>query len=441
MRQRYPIAFYLFALIVVVGFIYGVVSLLILRYEAGDIYPPYSSLRADPLGIKALYEGLDEVEGVTVYRGYKSATKFREQRNTTLLYVGLHPSQFTWVEKDIVRALEELLFHGNKVVLTFSPVYEDASLSPWFLRGGYESEEEKPEENIEDDENKNAERGETGDAETEKKEETPESDQEKQESEPRTLTPVVALHDRWDVRFKYTKLSKNDEDVYESISATNQSDKSLPETVSWHTSLYFDISARKDWNTVYAAAGKPVIIERTFGKGTLVLSADSYFLSNEAMRNERHPELLAWLIGPGTTVIFDETHLGVMETPGVASLLQKYRLMWFVAGLMILALLFVWKNAVSFVPPYDTTLTEEERSKKDVMAGLVNLLRQNIPSRDILSVCFKEWKKSFSHRQKELGDTLENIQATVEAEQARSTRYRNPVAVYKSISRQLKKPK
>jgi hypothetical protein len=189
---------------------------------------------------------------------------------------------------------------------------------------------------------------------------------------------------------------------------------------------------------VYAAAGKPVIIERTWGKGTLVLCADSYFLSNEAMRNERHPKLLTWLVGSGSTIIFSETHLGVMETPGVASLLRKYRLMWFVAALGTLALLFVWKNAVNFVPPHDAGFIAEERSEKDVMAGLVNLLRQNIPSRDILPVCFEEWKKSFSHRQKEWGDTLDNIQATVEAEQARSARERNPVTVYKSISRLLK---
>jgi hypothetical protein len=140
------------------------------------------------------------------------------------------------------------------------------------------------------------------------------------------------------------------------------------------------------------------------------------------------------LVGSGTTVIFDETHLGVMERPGVSSLLRKYHLMWFVAALGILALLFVWKNAMSFVPPYDAALTAEERSEKDVMAGLVNLLRQNIAAGDILPVCFEEWKKSFSHQRKE----LKNIQATVEAEQMRSARERNPVAVYKSISRQLK---
>jgi hypothetical protein len=75
------------------------------------------------------------------------------------------------------------------------------------------------------------------------------------------------------------------------------------------------------------------------------------------------------------------------------------------------------------------------------MAGLVNLLRQNIPSRDILSTCFEEWSKSFSHRQKELGETLDTIQKTVEAEQARSVRERNPVAAYKRITRMLKNSK
>lgn len=429
---------YIVGFLILAIFLYGVVSLLILRYEAGDIYPPYSSLRADPLGVKALYEGLAEVEGLTASRAYKSATKLREQRKTTLLYVGLQPSQFRWVEKDIVQALEELLFHGNRVVLTFSPVYEQPSAFSFFQRVDELEEETIEEDELEKTRDEDVEPDETGSAET-KEEETPDADREKQEPDSRMPAPVVALHDRWDVGFKYTKLSKNDKNVYESISAANQSGQALPETISWHTSLYFDISDRKDdWKVIYTAARKPVIIEKTWGQGTLVLCADSYFLSNEAMRNERHPELLAWLVGPNTTVIFDETHFGVMESPGVASLLRKYRLMWFVAALFMLAILFVWKNAVSFVPPHDAALTAEERSEKDIMTGLVNLLRQNIPSRDILSTCFDEWNKSFSHRHKELGNTLEQIQATVKAEQARPARERNPVAVYKTISRMLR---
>ena len=50
-----------------------------------------------------------------------------------------------------------------------------------------------------------------------------------------------------------------------------------------------------------------------------MLSSDSYFLSNEAIRKERHADLLAWLVGLNARVLFDETHLGVSESPGVAA--------------------------------------------------------------------------------------------------------------------------
>ena len=38
-------------LLVLFGF--GVLRLFRLRFETGDVYPPYSSLRSDPLGAKA----------------------------------------------------------------------------------------------------------------------------------------------------------------------------------------------------------------------------------------------------------------------------------------------------------------------------------------------------------------------------------------------------
>ena len=45
----------------------------------------------------------------------------------------------------------------------------------------------------------------------------------------------------------------------------------------------------------------PVVIERQYGNGSIVLVADSFLVSNEALRSERHPRLLARLFaGPPT---------------------------------------------------------------------------------------------------------------------------------------------
>jgi len=61
------------------------------------------------------------------------------------------------------------------------------------------------------------------------------------------------------------------------------------------------------------------------------------------MVKDRHSDFLAWLVGPSKTVVFDEAHLGTVERSGVSGLMRKYRLYWFVTGLIALAGLFIWK--------------------------------------------------------------------------------------------------
>ena len=51
------------ALAALVLFSYCLVRLLLLRYERGDVYPAYSTLRADPYGTRAFY-----LEGAAIQR-------------------------------------------------------------------------------------------------------------------------------------------------------------------------------------------------------------------------------------------------------------------------------------------------------------------------------------------------------------------------------------
>ncbi len=128
-----------------------------------------------------------------------------------------------------------------------------------------------------------------------------------------------------------------------------------------------------------------------------MLSADSYYFSNEALRSEPHPELLAWITGKNMRVVFDESHFGIQKNPGIASLARKYRLHGFFLGIIVLAVLFVWKNSVYFVPPLTDRSgeTNDVVSEKDHRKGLISLLRRNIRTQDILKLCIREWKKSF----------------------------------------------
>lgn len=413
MRKK-TLILYILLLPVLAVFVLGMTKLLILRYEAGDVYPAYSSLRPDPLGTRALYEGIDNVRGISARRKYQPVTKLEDIQETTLLYIGIAPSYFRYMDNESVNAFEKIISAGNRVIMSFYPAQ----------RGSFWREEEEEEE---------------GEEEEDKREEEHKEDASTQDQIPDEYSKKPdSLTERWGINFRYTKLQdRKDTPAKLAGSFRKKNSFTLPDAISWHTTLYFEILEKDVWRITYTRNGHPVIVERDFGKGTIVLSADSYFLSNEAMHKERHPELLAWLLDSCSNVIFDETHFGVIGTTGIATLIRKYRLEWFVAGLVFLAALFVWKSAFSFVPPPRDTTIETTTSDKDLIEGLINLLRRNISSKDIISVCFDEWKKSFSHTRKISEKTREEILAVVEAEKARPGRDRNPVECYRTISKIL----
>jgi hypothetical protein len=233
----------------------------------------------------------------------------------------------------------------------------------------------------------------------------------------------------------FVKLNPGEGDVYEPACVVNKTDLPLPQTLDWHSGITFT-NLDKSWRTIYARGTNAVVIERQFGHGTVVMAADSYFLSNEAMRKERHADLLAWLVGPNRNVVFDEAHLGVMETSGVAVLMRKYHLIGLAAGLILLAGLFIWKNSASLVPP----LTDEKQppyvAGKDATAGFVNLLRRNIPADKLLETCFTEWKKSAPGSGKYSAPRLQQAEALF-----KSHHDRNPVQTYREICEVVNKLK
>src|SRR3989442_8809045 len=78
----------------------GVGRLFQLRFAAGDVYPPYSSLRADPLGTKALFESLAWLRGIAVQRFFERLDKLRDGRRTTLFVFGGQASDMEYSTED-----------------------------------------------------------------------------------------------------------------------------------------------------------------------------------------------------------------------------------------------------------------------------------------------------------------------------------------------------
>jgi hypothetical protein len=169
----------------------------------------------------------------------------------------------------------------------------------------------------------------------------------------------------------------------------------LPPSLPCQTSACFT-NAGADWVAIYCRGANPVMLERCIGKGSIVLSSLSFPVSNEGLQEAPHPALIAWLMGGRRNVIFDETHLGIVEEPGVAALLRSNGLYGFLAAFVVLALLYVWRQSVPMAPAYKDCDRDDVRSTaaRDSLSGLASLLAQNVPRDSLLRVCVGEWRKT-----------------------------------------------
>jgi hypothetical protein len=446
-----------------VGFAFGLTRLFQLRFESGDVYPPYSSLRSDPVGSKALYESLEKVLGDGhlvhvrggVERNYRPLAKgiaevpreeSKKEGKGTLLLLGV-PGDELECEPDEFAAMQSFVRAGGRLVIALVPSYDLPRPGPRAAMARA---------------------------------------QRAQQAGP----PPIALTTAWNFSVAYAPALRDARGVYRPASATLRPESasedertSLPSPIEIHSALVFTNLA-ESWRVVYErrvapakSAGappntpttapaeaeapsqpesaeeasallsapsrdeRPVVIERQLGGGTITLAVDSYYFSNEALLKHRQPELIAWFIGPHRKVIFDETHLGVNETPGMAALVHKYHLHGLVAGLVVLAALFVWKSSSSLIPrepqgPRDAGAPEVVLGRESA-AGFINVMRRNIRKNDLLAVCLTEWRQSCSQRVSRT--KLQDIQRVIDEDNARERP--NPVRVYREIGRILNERK
>ncbi len=382
----------LYCLIIAV-FIIGIAKLFVLRFEAGDVYPAYSTLRSDPLGSKAFYESLDNLNSLTVSRNYKPLSKLHPEQGVTFFFVGIEKHKVTSVHEETRKSITRFVNAGGRLVISFMPEKSYSTKEENKCKTKQEPKKEKPSD---------------------------------------MKVKFISLMDHWGMDFAHmepgTHMAAERTEILQG--------QILPDTISCHTFLCFD-KLDDSWKKIYTCNGYPVIIEKQVGKGSVVFAADTYLLSNEAMLKERHPELLTWLIGQNTRIIFDESHFGIFKSEGIASLARKYHLHWFFLALLLPIGLFIWKNSLYFVPPLDdSSITGNHfHSEKNYTDGLVSLLRRNISQHDILGLCFREWKKSLVSDKKINNDKLEKIKTVIKTEDPRYSKQGDPVRGYQAIHR------
>src|SRR5581483_4403542 len=274
MRRRISVVI---VAVLVLGFAFGIARIFSLRFESGAVYPPYSTFRPDPLGARALYESIALQPGVTAWQ---NALPLRQLhgRDSTVFLLGMDGGFGVYqIEETLAPDLERLANEGARLVIAFLPAWRtDIRLGP-------------------------------------PRDEAPPDKTEKKNAKPRPLFERLGVT----VERKHSTSADEVEDMKRRL----QSGAELPR----HTALWFDHLA-SDWKVQETWHDHPVRIERAWKRGSVVLIADSWMLSNDALSREPDAAALARLVGPNHTVVFDESHLGVFESGSVAGLMRRYHL-------------------------------------------------------------------------------------------------------------------
>lgn len=367
----------------------GLAFMTMLRFRGGEQYPLYSTFRSDPLGARALYEILREQPGLTVERRMLSTGRKPLPETAALFFLGLQENSFFVTGRHPV--LEKFVAGGGRLVLALKS-YE--GLDP-----AVEAEKRRAEalERVKEKEEK-------------KKGGTAKSDSDHGSAKKKDpVAPPPEPARMLDVAVKYFEVESPEKHLEVESSAFHrpnpQARAGSGHEIAWRSAAYFVPPASNSaWRVRYACRGKPVLMERAWGRGGVVVVADTYFLSNEGLLRDLQPEALAALVGPAAQVLFDETHLGVYAQEGVMSLALKYRLHGVLAALLALALLFIWRQSAQLLPPGAGGEEDEAAVGIESRDARRALLRRHIPPRELPRVCFEEWNRTRS-RGRRLDDT------------------------------------
>jgi len=392
------------ALLAVLGFAWGMVELGRLRFTRGDHYPPYSSLRSDPRGCRILFTALQEQSGMQAQRWLRPLSDAPVDTQTTLWILGVKSLQ----SLDEAQVLD-LVRRGSRVVIALQAT---AGLG---LAQAECCPAEPPPEPASDADSDAA------------------SDS---ESLVGAIGDTLLRGASW--------LGVNHNTAVSAANATvaqRHADATafLPAELFWSgkSGLTPDRRRTAAWQILYSYAEQPVVLEHQFaGGGSLVLLADSYLLSNEAMLLNRQPQLLAYLVGHRQQMLFCETQHGLMAQTSIAALLRRYRLHGAVIGLLVVALLFIGRQSSSLLPPQmaETATPQRPLRGHDADAGMTSLLRRHLSEDELLAKCVHQWQlDQCLHGTHISSAQQQQIQAIIAEQHQQLRPRRNWAAAYKRI--------
>ena len=415
MKRRFS---WIALLLIAVVFAGGLGWLFKLRLGQGDLFPAYSTLRADPLGTRAIFEALQELPELRVERSVQPMKKIPETPVRTIIFAGMERVQWSAFSVDEANALDAAVRAGSRAVIVFKAERMTMAdrVDSQLERIGAEREAAKEKA----EEKKAGEKTRSEKDAGERRRNSPRNDEGKTTEFKRETVD-------WTRRWGFELRTRWIMDKEQGAVKAGEVSEALEATIPWKSDLYFHLTQGSDWTVLYTRGGSPVMVEMSLGRGSVVLATDTFFLSNEAMQKSRETSLLAWLIGGNARVVFHESHLGVEEEVGIAKLARRYGLAGAFFVLLLLTALFVWRRMALFVPPAPETT--ETGLTYHPSAGLEALLRRALPAGKLVDTCLAEWARTAR-----AGD-VERVKAAVAKRSAKAS----PTDTYNAIVRALKR--
>ncbi|MFT3831447.1 MAG: hypothetical protein QM691_17255 [Opitutaceae bacterium] len=350
------------------------------RRLARDLYPPYSSFRADPLGTRAWHDALASLRGFEVDRSLVPPQKLRPTAAATLFFIGSSRHDWAAVPAEDFAALNSALTRGSRIVVClaaerYAPTSE--------LERDAAARDKLKEERLEKEERERTAHEPSSSEPTEHSD--PDAPKSAKTAGPKRPPPVDAFA-RWGFKIELQR------DHCGTLSAKDVATLLPPLDLRWESSLVVAPDDAAQWTVVLARDGRALWAEHAVGAGSLVVLTDSFLVSNEALQRARATALLVRLAGPHRRIVFDEHHLGVAASPGIAALARRYGLMPAFALCVLFAGLHVWRIGAAFVPP--APASAETALDYRPTSSLAALLRRAIPAKQLLPTCLAEWRRT-----------------------------------------------
>lgn len=365
------------------------------RLSEGGIYPAYASFRSDPLGTSALFESLERMEGIQVRRNMAHLNSVQGlDGETAILLLGYPRDNVRDLrapeDSPVLEAVEE----GARLVVTLNP-----GLVPEVYQPSTTDEEDdwlKRRRELRDERIKERASRPGNDEEDSEKDEEDEELEELEKMMTESLGPT--LTDKLGFDVDVVDEFERPEEGWKTEPGSSVTTASVPAAIpDWRSQFHFD-PITDDWEPSVLVDGNPVVIEREYGDGTIVIATDTYFVSNEALHSGAEPEFLLWLIGSKPKIVFDETIHGSEETGGAMKLMRRYRIHGIFLGLFVFIALWAWRSASTLAPGSDELdrgliSSSSAVAGEETGSGLIRLLRRSVPAENLLVQCVDSWKE------------------------------------------------